>query len=67
MRSHRLVVGPQGHREAVVFVDARFDPGLKRRYGARKVSEPLSEFDLKRGDLLPHQGYARKDVTRQET
>lgn len=65
VRSHCLVVGPQGHREAVDFVDARVDPGLKRRDRARTGSEPLSELDLKRGDLLPHQCYSREDVTRQ--
>jgi hypothetical protein len=63
--SHRCVVGPQGHREAVDFVDARFDPGLKRRDGARKGSETPSELDLKRCDLVAHQGNAREDVTRQ--
>jgi len=61
------VVGPQGHREAVAFEDARFDPGLKRRDGARNCSEMLSELDLKRGDLLPRLCYSSEDVTRKKT
>ena len=64
--SYLLVVGPQGHREAVAFVDAGIDPGLKRRDGARNCGELLSELDLKGGDLLAHQGYSSEDVTRQQ-
>ena len=61
------MVGPQGHREAIAFVDPRFDPRLGRRHGARNCSQPLSELDLKRGDLLPQRCYPSEDVTRQET
>ncbi|HXJ64409.1 MAG TPA: hypothetical protein VNN79_11695 [Actinomycetota bacterium] len=57
---HRVIT------EAVALVDTRFDPRLERRDGALGRSEPLGEFDLELGDLLPSQSYSSEDVTRQE-
>jgi hypothetical protein len=65
-RSHDLVVGPQGHGEAVAFVDPRLNPGLQRCDGARGPSESQSELNLKRGYLLSCQCYPGEDVTRQQ-
>lgn len=67
VRSHLLVVGPQGHREVMALVDPRFDPRLERRHGARLCSQSLSELDLTSGALLPSRCYSSEDVTRQQT
>jgi hypothetical protein len=63
---HDLVVGPQGHGEAVAFVDPRLDVGRRRCDGARGFSESQSELDLERGYLLAYRGYSGEDVTGQQ-
>jgi len=63
VRRHRLVKGPEGHGEAIDFVDARFDSRVERGDGPLNCGEQLSDPDLKRGDPLPYQSYSSEDVT----
>ena len=67
LRCPGLVVGPQRHREAVTLVDARLHPRLESGHGAVGSSEPLSEVDFERCNLLPCMSDPGEDIARQQT
>jgi len=66
-RRHRLVVGPQGDREAVTQVDARLHPRLKLSHRALGFGEPPSDLDLELGTRLTrYMRHPSQNVTRQQ-
>ena len=46
LRRHRLVVGPQGDREAVTHVDARLHPRFRLFHRAARLSESPTNLDF---------------------
>jgi hypothetical protein len=66
-RRHRLVVGPQGDREAVTHVDAGLHPRLELGHWAIGVSEPPSDLDFELGACpVRSMRDPSKNVTRQQ-
>ena len=64
---HRLVVGPQRHREGVTRVDARLHPRLKLSDRTVGFGEPPSDLDFELGAcLMRYMRDPSKSVTRQQ-
>ena len=61
------MVGPEGHDEAIAFMDMRIDSGIECCDWSGRACELPSQFDLERGYLPPAQRYSYEDIRRQQT